>query len=85
MVEKLADYRGKRDFGKTSEPKGAAAAADGQRFVIHKHAATADHYDLRLEIGGVLKSWAGHRSTPPTNATPPRPRTTRSSISISRA
>ena len=54
----LTAYRGKRDFTRTSEPAGAAMAGAGNRFVVHKHAATADHYDLRLELDGVLKSWA---------------------------
>src|SRR3569623_148891 len=53
----LTTYRQKRDFSKTSEPAGSVSG-DGQRFVIHKHSATADHYALRLELGGVLKSWA---------------------------
>jgi DNA ligase D len=53
----LAKYRQKRDFAKSPEPAGSVAAA-GDRFVVHKHAASSDHYDLRLEIGGVLKSWA---------------------------
>ncbi|MFC5421616.1 DNA ligase D [Bosea eneae] len=56
-------YRSKRDFSRTREPKGAAArrrkaAAAGGAFVIHKHAARRLHYDLRLEHGGVLWSWA---------------------------
>jgi bifunctional non-homologous end joining protein LigD len=57
---KLATYRAKRDFGKTSEPSGdlEAAAADRRRFVIQKHDATRLHYDLRLELDGVFKSWA---------------------------
>ncbi|UJW85090.1 DNA ligase D [Devosia sp. SL43] len=55
--DKLKAYRGKRDFSKTAEPAGAQAD-EGNRFVVHKHHATADHYDLRLELGGVLKSWA---------------------------
>ena len=54
----LSAYRKKRDFSKTSEPQGARAGASGSRFVIHKHSATADHYDLRLQVGDVLKSWA---------------------------
>src|SRR3569623_436376 len=53
----LTTYQSKRDFSKTAEPAGTVSG-DGQRFVIHKHSATADHYDLRLELGGVLKSWA---------------------------
>jgi bifunctional non-homologous end joining protein LigD len=55
--DKLKAYRGKRDFSKTAEPAGSVAD-EGNRFVVHKHHATADHYDLRLELGGVLKSWA---------------------------
>jgi bifunctional non-homologous end joining protein LigD len=55
-------YRSKRDFARTREPKGAAshrkAAQAGGAFVIHKHAARRLHYDLRLEHGGVLWSWA---------------------------
>ncbi len=54
----LTKYRQKRDFSKTSEPAGSAPTETGHRFVIHKHSATADHYDLRLELDGVLKSWA---------------------------
>jgi bifunctional non-homologous end joining protein LigD len=56
--EKLRTYRGKRDFTRTTEPVGFEADPGGNRFVVHKHSATADHYDLRLELGGVLKSWA---------------------------
>ncbi|WP_269931837.1 DNA ligase D [Aminobacter sp. HY435] len=57
-AEKLRSYRQKRDFTKTREPPGLSAGHHGNRFVVHKHHATADHYDLRLELGGVLKSWA---------------------------
>ncbi|MDO8360965.1 MAG: non-homologous end-joining DNA ligase, partial [Devosia sp.] len=53
----LQNYRQKRDFGKTPEPAGGTDGG-GNRFVVHKHWATADHYDLRLELDGVLKSWA---------------------------
>lgn len=57
--EKLAEYRRKRDFRKTLEPAGADKAADqGCLYVMHKHAASHDHFDLRLQQGGVLKSWA---------------------------
>ena len=54
----LAPYRRKRDFARTPEPEPGAAVAGGDRFVVQKHGARALHYDLRLEIGGVLKSWA---------------------------
>jgi len=54
----LGNYRKMRDFSRTREPRGTVRAAGGNRFVVHKHSATADHYDLRLEIDGVLKSWA---------------------------
>ncbi|WP_457152559.1 DNA ligase D [Mesorhizobium sp. P5_C1] len=55
---KLKAYRAKREFSKTPEPAGGLVAGEGNRFVVHKHHATADHYDLRLQVGGVLKSWA---------------------------
>lgn len=55
---KLRPYRSKRNFAKTPEPSGGFDHHSGNRFVVHKHQATADHYDLRLEIDGVLKSWA---------------------------
>ncbi|MDK1385236.1 DNA ligase D [Sinorhizobium sp. 8-89] len=57
-TSKLQVYRKKRDFSKTSEPPGRLAGESGNRFVVHKHHATADHYDLRLQVGDVLKSWA---------------------------
>jgi bifunctional non-homologous end joining protein LigD len=59
-TDKLAKYRAKRDFTKTSEPSGEpnAAPAKSRRFVIQKHAATRLHYDFRLELDGVFKSWA---------------------------
>ena len=57
---KLATYEAKRDFAKTTEPKGRGKVAPSARprFVIQKHAATRLHYDFRLEIDGVFKSWA---------------------------
>ncbi len=54
----LAAYRKKRNFDRTAEPMGDGAAASGALYVIQKHAARRLHYDLRLELGGVLKSWA---------------------------
>ena len=60
MSTKLAPYRAKRDFQKTAEPSGEAPVQAGPtlRFVIQKHDATRLHYDLRLELDGVFKSWA---------------------------
>jgi bifunctional non-homologous end joining protein LigD len=56
---KLGEYRSKRDFSKTAEPEGGTAARAGTlRFVIQKHAARQVHFDLRLELDGVMKSWA---------------------------
>jgi DNA ligase D-like protein (predicted 3'-phosphoesterase) len=54
----LGEYGRKRDFTKTPEPSGEAVGAGGERFVIQKHAARRLHYDFRLEVDGVLKSWA---------------------------
>lgn len=56
----LTEYRNKRDFALTAEPAGGHAAPDVKRrlFCVQKHAASRLHYDLRLEVDGVLKSWA---------------------------
>lgn len=54
----LKPYDEKRDFARTSEPPGEIAAEDGHRFVVQKHEATRLHYDFRLELDGVLLSWA---------------------------
>ncbi|EWG98299.1 DNA ligase D [Halomonas sp. BC04] len=59
-MEKLKEYRRKRDFGQSREPAGSEQSdeSSGNRYVMHKHAASHDHFDLRLEQDGVLKSWA---------------------------
>jgi bifunctional non-homologous end joining protein LigD len=56
----LSRYRQKRDFAKTKEPRGSTAGAQTAhlRFVIQKHDASHLHFDLRLELDGVMKSWA---------------------------
>jgi bifunctional non-homologous end joining protein LigD len=54
----LQVYRRKRKFDVTPEPRGGARRAKGNQFVIQKHAARRLHYDLRLELDGVMKSWA---------------------------
>ena len=58
--QKLSTYRAKRDFEQTAEPSGAMSIKPSNRgrFVIQKHAAKRLHYDLRLELDGVFKSWA---------------------------
>ena len=60
MTDNLSTYRAKRDFKKTGEPSGEAQVkpSNRRRFVIQKHDATSLHYDLRLELDGVFKSWA---------------------------
>lgn len=54
----LRRYNAKRDFSCTSEPKGELGTAPGRRFVVQQHAARRMHFDVRLELDGVLKSWA---------------------------
>lgn len=58
--DKLTTYKAKRDFRQTKEPRGAGSVkpSNRRRFVIQKHDATRLHYDLRLELNGVFKSWA---------------------------
>jgi len=58
--DKLEAYRQKRDFAKTSEPSGSGErkTQDKPRYSIQKHRSKRLHYDLRLEVEGVLKSWA---------------------------
>jgi DNA ligase D-like protein (predicted 3'-phosphoesterase) len=60
--DRLAEYKGKRDFRKTAEPGEGKVEFDWAEerpiFVIQKHAASSLHYDLRIEVDGVLRSWA---------------------------
>src|SRR5205085_4912370 len=58
--EPLAEYVAKRDFARTPEPAGGGAPAEGAqpRFVVQRHRARRLHYDFRLEVDGVLASWA---------------------------
>ena len=64
MTDRLDRYRGKRRGGASGEPSGSEApdpgsgGSGGDRFVIQKHDASGLHYDLRLEVEGVLRSWA---------------------------
>jgi bifunctional non-homologous end joining protein LigD len=60
----LTDYRRKRDPDRSPEPFGEGAPGDALRFVVQRHAARRLHYDLRLERGGVLASWAVPKGMP---------------------
>ena len=54
----LAAYQRTRTFARTREPAGRVATTHAHRFVVHKHHASHLHYDFRLEMGGISKSWA---------------------------
>lgn len=64
-ADPLETYNRKRDFSKTREPKGERGTASGHRFIVQKHDATRLHWDFRLELDGVLKSWAVTRGPSP--------------------
>src|SRR5829696_7330923 len=79
-ADALLAYSQKRDFAKTAEPKGRVQDSAGNRFCVQKHDATRLHYDLRLELDGVLKSWAvtrGPSLVPARRGFPSTPKTTR--------
>jgi len=57
-VDPLALYNAKRDFARTAEPAGTLEPGHGNSFMVQKHDATRLHWDFRLEVDGVLKSWA---------------------------
>lgn len=64
MKMALEEYQKKRDFRKTSEPTGVAGSEDESIFVIQKHDARSLHFDFRMSLDGVLKSWAVPKEPP---------------------
>jgi len=89
MGDRLGPYRAKRDFDATPEPAPAEAAGEeGRRYVVQEHHARSMHWDLRLEHGGALASWAvpnGIPDDPKHNRKAVRTPTTRWSTSTSTA
>ena len=62
--DSLKSYKRRRDFSRTPEPEGRPGKTDRKRFVVHEHHARRLHWDLRLEVGGVLRSWAVPKGPP---------------------
>jgi DNA ligase D-like protein (predicted 3'-phosphoesterase) len=58
------EYKKLRDFSRSPEPEGSDKKSDDKIFVVHEHNASHLHYDLRLSIGGVLRSWAVPKEPP---------------------
>lgn len=88
MSERLRDYHGKRDFARTGEPEGREGHTGAKpRFVVQIHDASTLHFDFRLRVDDVLKSWSvpkGPSDVPGTSGSPYPRRTIRWSTRSSR-